>query len=131
MKRSIALGLGASLLAMTALVQPAAAQQYSNLIVFGDSLSDAGRLFAITGGTQPASPPYANGRFSNGPVWVELLAPKLGFTFNGATDFAVGGAESGTGGPVGVSTHVNTLSAATTNRPSTLVVHWAGAKDIL
>jgi outer membrane lipase/esterase len=131
MKRSIAFGLGASLLAMTALVQPAAAQQYSNLIVFGDSLSDAGRLFALTGGAQPASPPYFQGRFSNGPVWVELLAPKLGFAFNPATDFAVGGAESGTGGPVGVSTQVNTLSATTPIAATSLVVHWAGANDLL
>jgi outer membrane lipase/esterase len=131
MKRSIALGFSAGLLAMTALVQPAAAQQYSNMIVFGDSLSDAGRLFALTGGTSPASPPYVNGRFSNGPVWVELLAPKLGFAFNAATDFAVGGAESGTGGPVGVSTQVNALSATTAIGANTLVVHWAGANDLL
>ncbi|MBL8628321.1 MAG: autotransporter domain-containing protein [Rhodospirillaceae bacterium] len=136
MKRSIAPGriagcFAASMLAATALVQPAAAQQYSNMVVFGDSLSDAGRLFAITGGTNPASPPYVNGRFSNGPVWVELLAPKLGFTFSGATDFAVGGAESGTGGPVGVTTQVNGLAAATTFSANTLVVHWAGANDLL
>ncbi len=134
MKRSIALGLsagfGAALLAMTALVQPAAAQQYASMIVFGDSLSDAGRLFAITGGRQPAAP-YVNGRFSNGPVWVELLAPKLGFAFNAATDFAVGGAESGTGGPVGVSTQVTSLAATTPIAANALVVHWAGANDIL
>lgn len=131
MKRSIALGFSASLLAMTALSQPAAAQAFSNLIVFGDSLSDSGRLFAITGGTQPPSPPYFQGRFSNGPVWVELLAPKYGITYTGATNFAVGGAESGTGGPVGVSTQVNTLSAATPIGANTLVTYWAGANDLL
>lgn len=130
MKRSIAWGFGAGLLAMTALVHSAQAQQYGNMIVFGDSLSDSGRLFAISGGTQPASPPYFNGRFSNGPVWVELLAPKLGFNFNAATNFAVGGAESGTGGPVGVSTQVNTLAAATPISANSLVVLWAGANDI-
>lgn len=130
MSRSIAWGFGAGLLAMTALVQPAVAQQYSNLIVFGDSLSDSGRLFAITGGTQPASPPYFNGRFSNGPVWVELLAPKLGFAFNPATNFAVGGAESGTGGPVGVTTQINALAAATPISATSLAVVWAGANDI-
>lgn len=132
MARSIAAGIGAGFAALTlGLAQPAAAQQFSNMIVFGDSLSDSGRLFALTGGTQPPSPPYFNGRFSNGPVWVELLAPKLGFSFSAATDFAVGGAESGTGGPVGVATQVNTLAAATPVSASSLVVVWAGANDFL
>ena len=68
---------------------------FSSLFVFGDSLSDSGNAFVPTGGAIPASPPYLNGRFSNGPIWVEHLAPALGFTFNGATDFAIGGAETG------------------------------------
>ncbi|MSO97446.1 MAG: autotransporter domain-containing protein [Rhodospirillaceae bacterium] len=132
MKRLIVTGLGFGLTALTAIghVQPAAAQTFSNMIVYGDSLSDSGRLFAITGGTQPPSPPYFNGRFSNGPVWTELFAPKLGFAFNPATNFAVGGAESGTGGPVGVATQINTLSAAVPVGANTLVVVWAGANDM-
>jgi outer membrane lipase/esterase len=121
----------ASLLGSVMAIHAASAQQFTNMIVYGDSLSDSGRLFAITGGTQPASPPYFQGRFSNGPVWVERLAPALGFTFNPATNFAVGGAESGTGGPVGVATQVNTLSAATPVSATTLVVVWAGANDFL
>jgi outer membrane lipase/esterase len=121
----------ASLLGTVMAVGPAAAQQFTNMIVYGDSLSDSGRLFAITGGTQPPSPPYFQGRFSNGQVWVERLAPALGFTFNPATNFAVGGAESGTGGPVGVATQVSALSATTPVSASTLVVVWAGANDIL
>ena len=54
------------------------AQQFSGLFVFGDSLSDSGRLFALTGGAIPLSPSNFNGRFSNGPVWVESFAPALG-----------------------------------------------------
>lgn len=127
MKRLLAAGL-----LSTAIAAPAAfAQQFANMIVYGDSLSDSGRLFAITGGTQPTSPPYLQGRFSNGLVWVERLAPALGFTHNPATNFAVGGAESGTGGPVGVATQVNTLSAAVAVSPTTLVIVWAGANDVL
>ena len=60
--------------------------------VFGDSLSDNGNLFAATGGFAPPSPPYFDGRFSNGPVWVEYLDGMLPrATLN---DFAVGGAFS-------------------------------------
>ena len=75
---------------------------FTHLFVFGDSLSDSGNIFAATGGLIPASPPYFNGRFSNGPIWVEHLAPALGFVFDGATDFAFGGAESGAAGPTDV-----------------------------
>ena len=60
---------------------------FSDIVVFGDSLSDNGNLFRLTG--QPP-PPYFKGRFSNGPVWVERLAAPLGL--DGITDFALGGA---------------------------------------
>ena len=68
------------------------------VVVFGDSLSDTGNLFAATGGTNPI-PPYFNGRFSNGPVWVETLAASLGLPVNpsllGGTNYAFAGAVTG------------------------------------
>ena len=39
----------------------ASAQSYSRLVVFGDSLSDNGNLYAVTAGTTPLSPPYYQG----------------------------------------------------------------------
>ena len=66
----------------------------TDLYVFGDSLSDTGNLFALTGGLAPPSPDYFNGRFSDGPVWVETLAPLLGL----AVDFGVGGNNWAVGG---------------------------------
>ena len=52
---------------------PVAASVFSQIYAFGDSLSDNGNVFAATGmGFPPA--PYAQGRFSNGPVWAENLA---------------------------------------------------------
>ena len=51
----------------------ASAQSYDRLVVFGDSLSDNGNLYLASGGTQPPSPPYYQGRFSSGPVFTELL----------------------------------------------------------
>jgi len=53
------------------------AGRINQIVVFGDSLSDSGNLFAATMGTTPP-PPYYQGRFSNGPVWVEDLAGRLG-----------------------------------------------------
>ncbi len=62
------------------------------LYVFGDSLSDDGNLYALTG--QPPAP-YYQGRFSNGPVWVEYLPSLTGLGFSAATDYAYGGAFTG------------------------------------
>ena len=53
--------------------QPAAAApiRYEAAYVFGDSLSDPGNLFALTG--EPP-PPYFEGRVSDGPIWADYLA---------------------------------------------------------
>ena len=71
------------------------AASYSDLYVFGDSLSDNGNLHALSAslnlpgvGAQPQSP-YVDGRFSNGKVAVEYLADSLGATLH---DYAYGGA---------------------------------------
>lgn len=47
------------------------------LIVFGDSLSDNGNLYEYMKHQLPLSPPYYQGRFTNGPVWVEYLNAKF------------------------------------------------------
>ncbi|MBI3393045.1 MAG: hypothetical protein HY039_07635 [Nitrospirae bacterium] len=56
---------------------PAFAVSYNQIFVFGDSLSDDGNAYVLTGGLNPPSPPYAQ-RFSNGPVAVEYLAAWMG-----------------------------------------------------
>lgn len=77
----------------------ASAQSYNRLVVFGDSLSDNGNLYAATGNTTPTSPPYFNGRFSNGPVFTELLGFNAGrYTagapVTGSVNYAFGGART-------------------------------------
>lgn len=74
--------------AACAVAGSANAQSYSRLVVFGDSLSDNGNLFAATAGAQPPAAFYFGGRFSNGPVFTELLG------FNAAR-FAAGGSVTG------------------------------------
>ena len=81
---------------------------YSAIYAFGDSLSDAGNLSISTVGTTPVSPPYykqqygilSGNVFSNGPTWVQNLSIALGLgklapSLAAGTDFAYGGAETG------------------------------------
>lgn len=70
------------------------ASPISNIVVFGDSLSDNGNLYEYMQHRVPQSPPYYEGRFTNGPVWIEQLADAL-FPGKGAAhllDYAFGGA---------------------------------------
>jgi phospholipase/lecithinase/hemolysin len=65
-----------------------------NIVVFGDSLSDNGNLYEFMQHRIPISPPYFEGRFTNGPVWVERLTESY-FPREGAShllDYAFGGA---------------------------------------
>ena len=78
----------------------ATASAYGRIYAFGDSLSDAGNDFKADGRTLPNPFVYSDGRFSNGPVWVQDLAHDLNLpavtpSLSGGTDFAFGGAETG------------------------------------
>ena len=73
--------------------------KYSQVVVFGASLSDTGNVFAATGGKTPGpSPYYFGGRWSNGPLWIENVAAEVGKTVTrssaGGTNFAYGGAKT-------------------------------------
>ncbi|CAM2855935.1 GDSL family lysophospholipase PlaA [Legionella worsleiensis] len=71
-----------------------AATPLNNIVVFGDSLSDNGNLYEYMKHQLPQSPPYFEGRFSNGPVWIERLVASY-FPENPAAhlyDYAIGGA---------------------------------------
>jgi phospholipase/lecithinase/hemolysin len=47
------------------------ANPMKEFVVIGDSLSDNGNLYSALFKIVPKSPPYYNGRFSNGPTWAE------------------------------------------------------------
>ncbi len=110
------------------------AQNISQIYVFGDSLSDTGKVYQATNKENPPSPPYFQGRYSNGPVWVEYLAPKLNLTFNPNNNFAYGGAKTGDSQtlPPGVLAQIETFKASNPNRDrNALYIIWAGANDYL
>ena len=104
------------LLAGVGLVSAAGAQAaYSNLFVFGDSLSDSGNNFIALGGvTTPVADmtgnsfiptyPYASGNYTNGATWAQSFAGATGLgslpSLGGGTNYAFGGARtSGAGFP--------------------------------
>ena len=56
-----------------------AGRLFNSVTVFGDSITDSGNIPALSGNfDETPSPPYFNGRFSNGPVFVELIPEQLG-----------------------------------------------------
>ncbi|GAA0869494.1 autotransporter domain-containing protein [Brevundimonas basaltis] len=121
--------------AVGALASAASAQTYNRLIVFGDSLSDNGNLFARSG--QPTSPPYFQGRFSNGPVFTELLGfnagrSALGAPVTGSINYAYGGARTdSTAFPPGMRNQLLAYTGAGgVFGPSDLVSILGGANNI-
>jgi phospholipase/lecithinase/hemolysin len=70
---------------------------YSQIVVFGASLSDNGNATTIVPGLFPGAP-YYPGRASNGLLWIDVVAADLGNEVkpfvNGGTNYAVGGART-------------------------------------
>ncbi len=68
---------------------------YSNIYIFGDSLSDTGNLAAVYGDLPP---PYYQNRITNGPVAVDTLTAKLEQTalasLLGGNNYSVAGAKA-------------------------------------
>lgn len=116
---------------------------FSEIYVFGDSLSDTGNLFRELAGFFPPSPPYFEGRLSNGPIWAEQLAPKLGLEFDSELNFSIAGATTGTVNitnrllPIllplpGLQVQIDEFAAANPSAdPNGLYVLWAGSNDYL
>lgn len=119
--------------ASCAVAGAASAQTYDRLVVFGDSLSDNGNFYAGTG--QPPSPPYYQGRFSTGPVFVELLGfnlGRVGGNVNGSIDYAYGfGRTDSSLSPPGMQTQLAMyLGAGGTFDSNDLVSILGGANNI-
>lgn len=82
-------------LALQPIAARAASPGYDAIYAFGDSYCDVGNIYAATDFTYPPAP-YFEGRFSNGPIWLDHIASAWGLPLTasslGGTDYAVGGA---------------------------------------
>ncbi len=115
--------------------------QGGSIVVFGDSLSDTGNFSLATGGTLPPASLYYNGRFSNGPVWVEHLAEQLGMpaptpNLVGGTNYAFNGARVAGASPYGtpdvvsqVNLYVASLGGGSSAADDLFAV-WGGSNDL-
>jgi len=121
-------------------VQPLWAGQFTEIVAFGDSLTDTGNAFAKSGNTRPDPNYYYQGRWSNGPIWVERLASLLGVpnptpSLLGGTNNAWPGAETGLTGVSVFGTPnlgnqiTNYLGSHSTLNAGQLIVVWGGGND--
>ncbi len=100
--RNLAATVALATAAITAQAGP-----FSDLVIFGDSLSDTGNLQRISSGAFPdlTSGPYFSGRYSNGLIWTDYFGAALGLSPDaspflagtGGMNYAVAGARTGNG----------------------------------
>lgn len=152
--------LGLSLALTGLLIGSAQASNFSNMFVFGDSLSDGGSsdsavisIYKLNSnqcdGYHPC-PPYVDGHYTNGSTAVEYLAKQIlpgGGSATNFFNFAVSGSTSGIGnfGDGGGQTSAGSyplpgisqqlglyqLNAAALPSQNALYVVWGGANDFL
>lgn len=151
-RRLVAAAATAAALVATA---PAQAGPFSDLFIFGDSLSDSGNIatvFTVNG--LPFSPPppsadyvpgapyLSSGVFSNGPVWATSFAASLGVSaapsLLGGTNYAYGGARTGVDGapvlggvPFSLKTQVNQFLGTYGSAPGDALYVVAGGSNDL
>ncbi len=133
-----------SYLILSAVTPIASAWQPQNIVVFGDSLSDYGNKHQSY--HLPVSPPYWEGRYTNGPVWVEYLALRFNLipnpwvdpkaTHESLMNYAMGDSvvlESNVLPDTPTQTLMQQLSLYQTQTPSnprgTLAIIWEGVND--
>lgn len=138
--------LVATALAVVALAPSRAQAQFSSLWFFGDSFTDVGNasgLAALNNLPNPTPPPYDQGRFSNGPVWSENFAFRMGMPaaagpawLKAGNNYAVGGATTGTLGALGSPTGMQSQALQYGKDhgladPNGLYVLWGGGNDLI
>lgn len=125
---------------------PSYAVNVDKVIIFGDSLSDNGNIYTFTHAAHrvlpfvpviPQNPPYYEGRFSNGQVWVELVADAMNVKL---VDHAYGGSwvepvwDSNQVVPFSLSQQVNLYLVENVldfHKDKHLFVIWSGANDYM
>jgi phospholipase/lecithinase/hemolysin len=120
------------------------------LVIFGDSLSDPGNAFVLTGKVSvrpfeliPDAPYLIGGlHFSNGKTWVEQLAAELDLRRDARpaflapgffSNYAVGGARARGDGPTDFTSQVSVFLSIPRHKrlDDRLYVIWVGGNDVL
>lgn len=91
---------------------------FTAVYAFGDSLTDTGR-------NPPSGTNYYEGRYSNGPLWIEYLSALLGIRYNPTNNLAVSGSTT--------SDLLSQIAGMTVspNPQSALFAVWSGPNDFL
>lgn len=117
------------------------ASPIKKMIFFGDSLSDNGNLYQLLK-IVPVSPPYYQGRFSNGPTWAEHVADYFYHkSYIASTNYCYGGATAILHNPIHDSFVAPMLleeeidgyllHSPFADKSKTLYTIWIGANDYL
>ncbi|EKD72285.1 MAG: hypothetical protein ACD_45C00716G0002 [uncultured bacterium] len=117
------------------------AEPFKQIIFFGDSLSDNGNLYQVLK-IVPKSPPYFNGRFSNGMTWAEHVGKHYydkyfidyqNYSYGGATAIFHNPLTDNFIAPITLEGEINSyfLHALFTDKTKVLYVIWMGANDYL
>ncbi len=91
---------------------------FDAIYAFGDSLTD-------TGNNPAPGTNYFQGRYSNGPLWIEYLSTQLGLAYDPANNHAQSGGETSDG-----LAQVRQFTAPA-NASRSLFVVWAGGNDFI
>ena len=119
--------------------QGAALDRYDAFVTVGDSLSDPGNLYRATSSdpsvaTQPSDPPYPDGRFTNGPVWAEIVGDMFEQADKPVVNVAYGGARVVTNGDIvpDMPQQLDEIAGLTQTQLGTrpLGAVWLGANDL-
>ena len=125
---------------------------YTDMVVFGDSLSDQGNIYLLTSASPflPLVPPveYSDGtnfgRFTNGRNYIDYLSASLGLSVTpslaGGSNYATGGARTDSASLGGFSignyglldqrdSYFSSLGSAGID-PGALMVVWGGSNDV-
>ncbi|CAF2154564.1 unnamed protein product [Rotaria magnacalcarata] len=124
---------------ITALSQQINTQQipFDTIVIFGDSHSDTGNVYKLTDQIWPR-PPYFQGRFSNGLIWVDKLGVSniMNYAYGAATtdnslvqSIAWSQVLPTPGVRQQISTYVKDSNIITSNLNRTLFIIWVGSND--
>lgn len=112
---------------------------FTGIYAFGDSLTDTGNLFALTGFPPE---PYFEGHISNGIVWIEYLAISMQLDTGSVINYAFAGATTGRDNELdipgtlefpGLQDELDSFEAELDGNladPTALYIVWAGANDV-